>query len=459
MTTKLLPPFRFLALVVFASVACAQLRAANAQTIIFSAIPNHTVGDAPFTLSPTTSSGLAVSLAVVSGPATLSGNTVTMTGTGTVTLQATQAGDTNFTAARPVSRSFIVAAAGTSAPVVTLQPTRQSMSAGGSVTFTAAADGTPAPTVQWTFNGVAIPGATSASLTVSDVQPAKAGIYRATFTNSAGSAETVGGVLAFTGTSKITGDAKEVASDVMHPNGNIYDQILLTGPVASVQADHGQVTRVSFVDLNNDIVQVEFSGSGTLTIALDDASGPAPAQNYNQPNVAYMKGNARLVIDGAEAISHVAVFTVGRLNAVDQSLIRNDVTYDGVADIASLTIHTLYGQFGGVHAGNTSFLSTNGYAGLYAPGVNFDSIDVGDLNAADAATPVFTVSTSHHTEIKGGDFLQANDRWVEVGSMTIIHFEAGMKSDGTPLPARHDQGRFENAGADTTAYTIVSPDI
>lgn len=455
--TKFIRPLLLLASLAFASLAGAQLRAANAQTITFSAIPHHTFGDDPFTLSPTASSSLAVSLEVVSGPATLSGNTVTMTGPGLVTLRATQAGDANFAAANAVTRTFIVASAGTSVPVVTVHPPRVSMTAGGSADFWAEATGTPTPTVQWTFNGVPIPNATSNYLGVSDVTPAKAGIYRATFTNSAGSAESVGGVLAFTGSAKITGTARVVADDVVHPNGNIYDQLLMTGAAASMTADPGQITRVSFVDLTNDIVQVEFSGPGTVTITLDASSGPAPAQNYDQSGVEYMKGHARVVFDGAEANSHIAIFSVGRLTAVNQAIFRSNVTYDGMADIASLTIHTKYGHFGGVMGGNTSFLGTAGYTGLYAPNVHFERVFIGDLNASDNATPTFTLHYSRATEIKGGDFLQSNGRWVQVGSMTVIHFEAGTKSDGTFQPAQRNQARFEWSGTDTTERTIVSP--
>jgi hypothetical protein len=455
--TKFIRPLLLTAFVAFVSLAGSQVRAANAQTITFSAIPHHTIGDAPFSLTLTASSGLPVALEVVSGPATLSGNTVTMTGVGTVTLQATQAGNANFAAATPVSRSFIVAAAGTSVPAITVQPTRESVPPGGSVTFSCFASGTPTPTVQWSFNGVPIPGATSSFLTVSNVTPANAGIYRATFTNSAGSVESVGGILAFTASAKVTGAASEVGSNIAHANGNVYDQVLMTGAAASVKADPGQVTRVSFVDLNNDIVQVEFAGAGTLTITLDGATGPAAAQSYNQADVAYMKGNARLIIDGGDDTTNLSVFSVGKITAVNQALLRSDVTYDGMADIASIAIHTLHGQFGGVRAANASCFATAGYTGLYAPGVNFALIYLGDLSASDTATPVFTVSTSQHTEIHGGDALQLNSRWVQVGSMTVIHFENGTKSDGTFQAAQRNRARFEWDGTDTTERTIVSP--
>jgi hypothetical protein len=80
-------------------------------------------------------------------------------------------------------------AAGTSvvAPAFTMQPTGQTVNAGATVTFTAAVSGTPAPALQWTHNDVAITGATSATLTLTNVQPTDAGSYAVIATNSAGS--------------------------------------------------------------------------------------------------------------------------------------------------------------------------------------------------------------------------------------------------------------------------------
>lgn len=48
---------------------------------------------------------------MVSGPATVAGNTVTLTGAGTVVLRASQGGSPNYAAAVPVDRSFSVAKA------------------------------------------------------------------------------------------------------------------------------------------------------------------------------------------------------------------------------------------------------------------------------------------------------------------------------------------------------------
>lgn len=80
-----------------------------AQSINFASLPDRTYGDPPFELSATASSGLEVSFSIVSGPATLAGNTLTMTGTGTVTVRAAQAGNENYLAASTVDRSFNVA--------------------------------------------------------------------------------------------------------------------------------------------------------------------------------------------------------------------------------------------------------------------------------------------------------------------------------------------------------------
>jgi hypothetical protein len=79
------------------------------QTITFDAPPDATYGDAPITLDGTASSGLPVSYQVLSGPATVQGDVLTITGAGTVMVEASQVGDgVNFSAAAPVDQSFTV---------------------------------------------------------------------------------------------------------------------------------------------------------------------------------------------------------------------------------------------------------------------------------------------------------------------------------------------------------------
>jgi hypothetical protein len=84
--------------------------APGTPTITF-AVPNQTFGDAPFTVSATSNSTGAFTYSVVSGPATISGSTVTLTGSGTVVLSASLAASGNFAAAT-VTTNVTVAIAG-----------------------------------------------------------------------------------------------------------------------------------------------------------------------------------------------------------------------------------------------------------------------------------------------------------------------------------------------------------
>lgn len=72
-------------------------------------------------------------------------------------------------------------------PTITRQPESQTVLAGGSVTFTAAASGTPTPTLQWRRDGQTIAGATNATLTVTNVRATDAGVYSVVATNPGGS--------------------------------------------------------------------------------------------------------------------------------------------------------------------------------------------------------------------------------------------------------------------------------
>jgi len=123
-----------------------------AQTISFGTLPNVTYGAGPITLSATSSSGLQVSYAV-SGPATVSGNTLTITGAGTVTVTATQPGNANYGSATPVSQSFTVGKASTSISNISYSannPTKAPVNLGVTVIVTPQISGTPTGTVNVT---------------------------------------------------------------------------------------------------------------------------------------------------------------------------------------------------------------------------------------------------------------------------------------------------------------------
>jgi hypothetical protein len=84
------------------------------------------------------------------------------------------------------------------APSFTAQPASQSVEAGANVTFSVAVTGSPMPALQWRKDGVALAGATAATLTLSNVSTTDAGTYQAVAVNSGGSVISTGAVLTVT---------------------------------------------------------------------------------------------------------------------------------------------------------------------------------------------------------------------------------------------------------------------
>jgi len=127
------------------------------QSISFNSIAStKTLGDLPFTLDATASSGLPVQFSTSSTKISLSGNQVTLLMPGSVTITANQTGNDLFTAASPVSQTFCV---NPMKPRITIEnnsnglPTLLSSSGEGN---------------QWYYNGFAINGETSSSLNVTE---------------------------------------------------------------------------------------------------------------------------------------------------------------------------------------------------------------------------------------------------------------------------------------------------
>jgi outer membrane protein assembly factor BamB len=344
-------------------------------------------------------------------------------------------------------------------PTIQVHPESRTVAAGASTTLTSNAQGDDPLTFQWHFNGNPIPGATQSAYTIANAAVGNAGNYSVVVTNHLGHATSQSAAVGVTSSVKLTGPGQEFPNILHNGTGFTYDQILLGGSSASVRADPGQILRISFVDLNDDIVQVEFSGAGTLTLSLESSSGPGLPVNYQQ-NTSYMKGHAGITLAGADATSNLSVFSVGRANAVNQALFKDDATYDGFADIAYIAITSTDGKFGGLRTANASYFATKGITGLNAPGVEFTGpVFVGDIRAVEEATPVIIIGSGGDTRITGGDLLQTNGRAVQVSGLARLQFAAGSNSHGTLFNAQNNRARLEQAGTgiDVTSAVVANP--
>ncbi|BET67442.1 hypothetical protein ASA1KI_23600 [Opitutales bacterium ASA1] len=93
------------------------------------------------------------------------------------------------------AKSVTASVATPTAPVFLVHPESRSVDPGANVTFNVSVTGVPTPTLQWTKDGVAIPGATGSSLSLLLVGAQQAGVYAVVATNSEGSATSTAATL------------------------------------------------------------------------------------------------------------------------------------------------------------------------------------------------------------------------------------------------------------------------
>lgn len=123
-----------------------------------------TYGDGPITLTATASSGLPVNFSVISGPGSINGNILTITGAGTIQLIASQSGNATYSAAPSLTAGMMVAKA---AAAVTLGSLSQTYN--GNPRYATATTDPPGKSVSFTYNN-------------SPVAPVNAGSYAVTAT-------------------------------------------------------------------------------------------------------------------------------------------------------------------------------------------------------------------------------------------------------------------------------------
>ena len=354
---------------------------------------------------------------------------------------------------------------GPNAPSITTQPESQEVQSGTAVVLTVAASGDDL-TYQW-YTGNSgdtaspVAGATGNTLTTGALTTSTN--YWAQITNAGGSVDSDTAVVTVAAPSVplvLDGSGDIAGENIQHANGNVFDQILLTGESVQLQAKPGQITRVSFMDENEDIVQVEFSGNGTFTVTLDPATflPPAIPPRYNQA-VEYVTGKPSVVIDGADANTFFSIFTVGRINAFNQALFPEGQVYDAQADVTLVEIVNSTGM-GGIQLSNTVFSGSTGKTGIDARGVPIGvRLTIGDIDASGDAVPHILFGSGSFTvpagnpglRITGGDLLQTNGAAVvvaESGSTTTgfdtLITQNNFKSDNTPQPTLSIDATFAN---------------
>jgi len=209
-------------------------------------------------------------------------------------------------------------------PVITAQPTNQTVTAGGSVTFTVAASSFAPLSYRWYFNGGGISGATNVNYSLSNVMASNAGNYTVVITNVYGSVTS--SVAALT----VTKAAGTVALGNLHQtyNGSAEAATASTTPT-------GLTVNLTY---NGSVNAPTNAGSYTVVGTINDA-------NY--------QGGATNTL----AIANAAV-------TVSSGLSANNKIYDGMTT-TTLSFNNVV--LSGVAAGDTAnvMLSMNGYTAAF----------------------------------------------------------------------------------------------
>lgn len=127
------------------------------NSVSFPKIAAQTYGAAPLVLSAAASSGLPITYAIVSGPATINGNTLMVTGVGTVTITAQQAASNGYSAAS-ATESFAVNPAPLTVTVQNVSRYANSANPTFTSTITGLVNGDPSSIVSITYNTAATLG-------------------------------------------------------------------------------------------------------------------------------------------------------------------------------------------------------------------------------------------------------------------------------------------------------------
>ncbi|HYA18576.1 MAG TPA: FG-GAP-like repeat-containing protein [Bryobacteraceae bacterium] len=448
------------------------------QTIHFDAISNQFLGVSPFVIDAQASSALAVSLASTTPAVCTSASLlVTVLGTGTCSITASQSGNANFTAAAPVSKSF------------TVSRTKPASGFTGAASSPFATGSAPEGVAVADFNGDGIPDFATTNSGSNNVS-VFLGNGSGGFTAAPGSPFAVGTSPFPIAAGDFNGDGIPDLAVANYGGKNVT--ILLgngsggfTATAASPIAAGSEPAGITVSDFNADGIQdlaVANFGDSTVTVLLGNGSGgftPATGSpvatgtnpsslasgdfngdgnpdlaiaNYGSNNITVLLGNG----SGGFTAAAGSPFSAGN---EPSWIVVGDFNGDGKPDIATAN----YGSSNAtVLLGNGSGGFTAAASSPFATGSSTYSLVVGDFNGdgfEDLA--VTNAGASNVTLLLGngsGGFTAASTSPYPVGSAPIQIAAADFNGDGLlDLVTANESSSNATVllGVGTTAQTIT----
>jgi hypothetical protein len=179
-------------------------------------------------------------------------------------------------------------------PVFTTQPVSQTVTAGANVSFTVATTGSPAPSYQWQKNGVNISGATSSTLSLTNVQTANVGSYVAIASNSSGVTSSNAATLTVNNPPAIT---TQPSSQSVTAGSNVTFTVVATGtPTLTYQWKKNGTNISGATSSSYSLSNVQTGNNGSYTVVVTNVAGSATsnAATLTVNNLTYQAESATL---------------------------------------------------------------------------------------------------------------------------------------------------------------------
>ena len=195
-----------------------------------------------------------------------------------------------------------------------------------------------------------------------------------------------------------------------------YNGFELRGSTVTLRSVAGEVTRLSFLDINGDVVFVDFSSDSSdteVSVTLEDYMDPLDGSPYSQPDSWYAMGLATVHVVNPTAMTWLKVTSIGNdPMLVDPMIVMEDSFMDGPngwAEIRAIDVHhdAGMGSIGMIDAANVSFRAMDGVIGIDA----MDTLVVMHLSIGDLTIPEMGTAMAYLRI--SGDSLAMGDMVIE----------------------------------------------